>query len=472
MYKGGTRSTFAVFSAYRIACMHFACVFGSVIQTLARYVFVMSYRLLSYDEVDKKFCLHDSALKVLKKLPAPVKVLAAVGDARIGKSTFLNMAYLHWDPSYPLRGNLPFGVGSTTQPCTRGVWIYVRCLPKGGSLVFVDVEGTQLGDDAVTEQLSAFTAVMSSLIILFVREVVNNAALIFLYHTTKLGKMFPDSERFPLLQVAIRDPLGLSPHFPSRQEEVVHSLTAPNHHDPNDNVRSEIASVFAPTRISACEVAFQERNQLENLQRLQCGPYFDSVLCTLANIKKIIPPKLTPQGMEMSGEDLVEMLQSLFRALENGDIAVLESAYERLEEQMCRNKYKMLIEPLLSMSEDEFLSNEQQYLKDFEKQCKVKRYLHRVQGEIETKKSNILQKKAAEKESKRAKEERIKAQEDQRKAVQAQRIAERKCQDAEDEQKEVEKKRQKLQKEKRNLRRRRSRRLSIGLGPLKFSVKL
>ena len=60
----------------------------------------------------------------------------------------------------------------------------------------MDVEGTQLGNDVVTEQFSAFTAVMSSLIIiLFVLEVVNNPALYFLYHTTKLGKMFPKSER-------------------------------------------------------------------------------------------------------------------------------------------------------------------------------------------------------------------------------------------------------------------------------------
>ena len=424
----------------------------------------MAYQLLSYDK-DKKFRLHDPALEVLKELPAPVKVLAAVGDARIGKSTFLNMAYLHWDRSYPLRGNLPFEVGSTTQACTRGVWIYVRRLPEGGSLVFVDVEGTQLGDDAVTEQLSALTAVMSSLIILFVREVVNNAALHFLYHTTKLGKMFPESERFPLLQVAIRDPLNLSSDFSSRHEEVVHSLTNPNHDDPNDNVRREIASVFAPTRISACEVAFQERKQLEKLQCLQRGPYFDSVQCTLAYIKTIIPPKLTPQGMEMSGEDLVEMLQSLFRALENGDIAVLESAYERLEKQMCEKMFQVLIEPLLSMNEDEFLSNEQQYLENFEKQCKVKAYLCHVQRVIEAKKSNIAaekerkraeeERKRAEEERKRAEEERMRAEEEQRRAERERLIAQRNRQKTEEAEKEVERKRQKLELEERNRRPRR-----------------
>ena len=93
-------------------------------------------------------------------------------------------------------------------------------------------------------------------------------------------------------------------------------------------------------------MAFQDRKELKSLQCLRDGPYFNSVLCILESIKVNIPPKLTPQGMEMTGEGLVEMLQSLFSALQNGDIAVLESAYERLEKQMCDKMYKVLIEPL------------------------------------------------------------------------------------------------------------------------------
>ena len=70
-----------------------------------------------------------------------------------GKSTFLNMLHLHWDPDFIHSGAvLPFEVGSTTEACTRGLWLHFRRLPKG-SLAFVDVEGDNLGNDA--EQLSA-----------------------------------------------------------------------------------------------------------------------------------------------------------------------------------------------------------------------------------------------------------------------------------------------------------------------------
>ena len=113
---------------------------------------------------------------------------------------------------------------------------YTHKLPEGGSLVLVDVEGDNLGNDAVTEQLSALTAVMSSYILLFVREAVNNAALEFLYHTTKLGKMFPDSDNFPHLGVAIRDALNLNPTFRDRHSEVAYSIISPTHKDGNDEI--------------------------------------------------------------------------------------------------------------------------------------------------------------------------------------------------------------------------------------------
>ena len=52
---------------------------------------------------------------------------------------------------------------------------------KSGSILFLDVEGTNLGDDTVTDQLSMFTAMMSSGLIIFARDVVGNSDIDFLY---------------------------------------------------------------------------------------------------------------------------------------------------------------------------------------------------------------------------------------------------------------------------------------------------
>ena len=363
-------------------------------------------KLVSYGEPGR-YQLSEATLHAIETLPPPVRVLAAVGDARIGKSTFLNMVHLHWDQSLVHSGaTIPFEVGSTTEACTRGVWVHARWLPEGGSLVLVDVEGDNLGNDAVTEQLSALTAVMSSYILLFVREVVNNAALEFVYHTTALGKMFPDSDSFPQLGVAIRDALDLSPSFPDRQSEVVHSVTNPTHEDGNDDMRREIAAVFPPNRITAFEVQYQDRKQLRDLHVLHDGPYYKSVRQLISDLKKTVPNKLTPSKMEMCGGDLVEMIRRLFAALENGDITVLETAFERLEKQMCDGHYFEWISPLLNIGEVEFMSRTQYHLEEFEKLCKVDSYLERVRQELDTKVNGIL----------REREERRKAEEAQREA--------------------------------------------------------
>lgn len=370
-------------------------------------------KLVSYEEPGR-YHLNESTLHALETLQPPVRVLAAVGDARIGKSSFLNMIHLHWDQTFLYSGATPFEVGSTTLACTHGVWVHVRQLPGGGNLVLVDVEGDNLGNDAVTEQLSALTAVLSSYILLFVRQMVNNAALEFLYHTTELGKMFPESDGFPQLGVAIRDALDLNPAFPDRQSEVVHSITSPTHGDGNDDMRREIGAVFPPSRITAFEVQYQDRHQLQELQVVSNGPYYESVQQIISDLKISVPEKLTPSRMKMCGGDLVEMIRRLFAALENGDIAVLETAFERLEKQMCDRHYFEWISPLLNIAEDEFMSKAEYHFGEFTQLCKVESYMERVRQELDTKRDGIL----------REREERRKAEEAQKKAEEEKRKAE------------------------------------------------
>ena len=408
-------------------------------------------QLVSYD-ASGKYHLHESALREIEELPSPVLVLAAVGDARVGKSTFLNMVDLHWDPSAK-RDTLQFKVDDTGRPCTRGLWIHTRRLPEGGSLVLVDVEGDNLGNDAVAEQLSALTALISSHILLFVREVVSNSALEFLYHTTELGKMFPDSNNFPHLGVAVRDALKLDPIFRDRQSEVAYAITSPTHKDENDEMRKVIAAVFPPHKISAFEVAYQEREQLKNLQDLTTGPYFDSVQKIVSQLKKTISQKLTPvSGMAMCGGDLVQMIRKLFTALDNGDIKTLETAYVRLEKQMCDSYYSEWITPVMSMSEDEFMHIEQHNLKEFAKQCKIDSYVEHVTQEIGSKKNGIIQerqererRKKAEEEQRRAKERQRIAEEQQKRAEEEKRMAKEKQRIAEEKQRAEEKERRRTE---------------------------
>ena len=77
--------------------------------------------------------------------------------------------------------------------------------------MLLDVEGTNLGDDAVTTHLSIFTALVSSGLNVFVREVFQNNNLHFFFHMSRFSdEIFPyiTIENFPKLQVVIRGALG------------------------------------------------------------------------------------------------------------------------------------------------------------------------------------------------------------------------------------------------------------------------
>ena len=87
--------------------------------------------LLCQDE--DRIVLSKEAVKVLSEIKEPVSVVAVAGLYRTGKSFLLNSLVER-------RGT--FNVGTTTDACTRGVWLYdTGKTVNGGRLLFLDSEG-------------------------------------------------------------------------------------------------------------------------------------------------------------------------------------------------------------------------------------------------------------------------------------------------------------------------------------------
>lgn len=102
-----------------------------------------------------------------------------------------------------------FKTGDSFEAVTRDVWAHI-IQNKNGSILLLDVEGTDLGDDGVTDHLSMFTAMMSSDLNIFAKDVVENSDVTFLYRISVLSEIvFPNIslENFPKLRVVIRSDL-------------------------------------------------------------------------------------------------------------------------------------------------------------------------------------------------------------------------------------------------------------------------
>lgn len=168
--------------------------------------------LMKFNKTEKTFELKQAALEELSRLQRPVRVIAVVGDARIGKSTAMNLISHIWANVNRNKVEEIFETGDTLVPVTRDVWCHVIQDEREGNVVLLDVEGTNLGDDALTIQISMFTALISSGLNMFVRDESQNNNLHFLFHMSRLSDLVFTNmtymQNFPKLQVVIRGALS------------------------------------------------------------------------------------------------------------------------------------------------------------------------------------------------------------------------------------------------------------------------
>lgn len=167
---------------------------------------------MKFNKTEKTFELKQAALEELSRLQRPVRVIAVVGDARIGKSTAMNLISHIWTNVNRNKVEEIFETGDTLVPVTRDVWCHVIQDEREGNVVLLDVEGTNLGDDALTIQISMFTALISSGLNMFVRDESQNNNLHFLFHMSRLSDLVFTNmtymQNFPKLQVVIRGALS------------------------------------------------------------------------------------------------------------------------------------------------------------------------------------------------------------------------------------------------------------------------
>ncbi|EFJ44523.1 hypothetical protein VOLCADRAFT_118726, partial [Volvox carteri f. nagariensis] len=93
----------------------------------------MASELVRFNEETKGFEVSSQAVNVLRSLTGPICVVAVCGRARQGKSFLLNQLLARLQG--PVTGPQPtasrrFAVGSTVKPCTKGLWLWSRPIPR------------------------------------------------------------------------------------------------------------------------------------------------------------------------------------------------------------------------------------------------------------------------------------------------------------------------------------------------------
>jgi len=133
-----------------------------------------------------KWELHSEGAALLETVAAPMRVVAVAGMYRTGKSFFLNTLA----GSVGERATEGFGVGSTSESCTRGIDVIVTKDDTGASLVLLDTEGlsSMEQDESYDAQIFALALLLSSYFVLNAMSVIDEAALDRLYLIGELSK--------------------------------------------------------------------------------------------------------------------------------------------------------------------------------------------------------------------------------------------------------------------------------------------
>ncbi|XP_078376506.1 uncharacterized protein LOC144659857 [Oculina patagonica] len=374
--------------------------------------------LMKYSSTLKTFKLNQDALEELSRLQRPIRVIAVVGDARIGKSTTLNVISHIWTGVNQNYVEEIFKTGDTLEAVTRDVWCHI-IQEQTGNVVLLDVEGTNLGDDALTTHLSMFTALVSSGLNVFVREVFQNNNLHFLFHMSRLSDLvFPNItlENFPSLQVVIRGALR-DPGGRTIEDHTRDSIVEPSFQESMQEERKTIAKHFPRNRIAVSQIPQVSRQLFKDFEKLRKSDYWTEMQQLVGKFKEF-PIKKTLRGSPIDGQGLVELAVRLAETMNADSWPDFANVYDAVERNICKRSHVKLIEPLFASTKaDEIEAKMEDALGEFKMECELESEIAAAREDLrriiaEKKKAEELERKAKEAERERiAAEQRNKEQE-------------------------------------------------------------
>ena len=345
-------------------------------------------QLLSYDYQSETFILSEDALLEIEALPGPVKIISAIGDSRVGKSTILNFIRYFLDVNAEQRVQKVFKTSNGMAPCTRGVWMSVLRDSNGaGSTILIDTEGTNQEDNAVTDLLSIFTVLMSSGLALFARDGLRNHNIEFLYRVSRLSEQIwkTDAQRpisYPKLMVILRGALSPSPGK-TLQAEIQDIIL-----DEKGRYGQIIGRYFPRNRIMVRDIPFvQDSRRLHNLEPIMInGDEYANVASSLAAELERFPWKKSAFGGTVDGKMLAELARKLQFAMNHNSWSGFSNTYIALETSLCDRSYREIIEPLLRTNVEEIKFSVDQVMNQFAEKCAVKEEINFARERI----SNVM----------------------------------------------------------------------------------
>ena len=308
-------------------------------------------QLIALDPATKRLVVTDAARSHLASLSGTVGVCTVAGVYRTGKSYILNQ----------LSGSEGFGVGSSVQACTKGIWLWStapRQAQPGGPdhLLLLDTEGLQSiaateGHDA---KIFCLAILLSSFFIYNADKAINSAALDQLSLVAQLtqrirvhsgdeagGSSSSLAAFFPRFVWLLRDfqleltaADGVTPLSPTEYlEECLQPQPGKTPAVAEQNAtRDALRSLFAertcvalPHPTIGTSLPASALKKLPDLSKL--APGFRAGVTSLQQMVSTLRPK-TMHGRALTGPMLLSLAESYVEAINDGALPTISTAWQ------------------------------------------------------------------------------------------------------------------------------------------------
>ena len=356
--------------------------------------------LLESADNNTNYKLNEDILEKISELQRPIRVIAAVGNARVGKSTTLNLISHIWNGNSETSAvEEIFKTGHSHDAVTRNVWAHIIQTQHetGGNIVLLDVEGTDLGDDMVTDRLSTFTAMMSSELNVFAKTIVGNSDVGFLYRIARLSDLvFKDKSdvlrNFPKLRIVLRSELD-----PPSDEEIRDEIFKRGWEN------AKIIEKYFPRRtIEVAHIPTVNGNRpLEDQKKLSESDW--EAFQSLAKNLQYSPKKRSFAGSLIDGTSFKQLAKDVVKAMNSDDSwRDFGDVYATLERDICRRTYEKHIRPVVMQSSKAMGDKMIDALDKFKKECVLEDEITKTKEEL---KVTYQEKRDQEEEDRRREEE-------------------------------------------------------------------
>ena len=322
---------------------------------------------ITFDPKTKKFIINEEAKRILSKSEnKQIGILSLVGKYRTGKSFLLNRVLIE---KKSLKG---FDVGPTIRPCTKGIWLWSSPLmisnkncPTSFPAYLIDTEGLGAYDEEINHDSKIFliAILISSLFIYNSFGTIDEVALNNLSLILNLSKSLKLRNNSNVLNSKESDDKEMAKYFPSLfwllrdfalklEDSDGNVITAKQYLEnalmeqkgstesieEKNLVRKMIKTYFLERDCFPLVRPVENENDLQNLMNLPEDKIRPEFIKQSTMLRNKIYMKIKPKnfnGKILSGQMLVDLVESVVNAINEGAIPVIENSWNYIASNEC-----------------------------------------------------------------------------------------------------------------------------------------